>query len=129
MSCGRGCRSSLTPSARAVTRATPSRAASRPIPRRRRRLPPGISACALLSVAARRPGGRSTRAEPEYSAVASAQLADIAGDSGPDRAAHALGVDGQRQVFAGDGAQYRLLPELDRERQAIQLARKTGIEV
>jgi len=38
-------------------------------------------------------------------------------------------VDGQRQVFAGDGDQYRRLPELDRERQAIQLARETGIEV
>src|SRR5436305_1236089 len=60
-----------------------------------------------------------------------AMLPDLAAwtPAGASSRATALGVDGQRQMFAGDGDQYRRVPELDRERQAIQLARETGIEV
>jgi hypothetical protein len=83
-----GYRASRTPSGRAVTRATPFRAVSRPALRRRRKSLPGTSACVLLSI---RGGGAEGRrrccvvgVELEHGPVAYAQLADLAADRDRD---------------------------------------------
>src|SRR5215472_16189883 len=128
MWCDRGCRASWTPSARAATRATPSRAASPPVPRRRRRSLPGTSSSGFLSVEGGRPGC-PVLAELEHGLLAWVQLADLAAGSDPDRTARAFGVNGQRQAVAGKRHLNRGLPELHRERQAIELARQPRIEV
>src|SRR5215469_14714849 len=128
MWCGRGCRASRTPSARAETRATPSRAVSPRVPRRRRRSLPGTWSSGFLSIEGGRPGCR-VLAELEYGLLARAQLTDIAAGSDPDRMARAFGVDGQRQAVAGKRHLDRGLQELHRERQAVELARQPRIEV
>src|SRR6266513_6542630 len=95
---GRVCRASRLPSARAVTRATPFGAVSRPALRRRRKSLPGTSACGLLSIRGGRGGGRRGRgAEFEHGLVAHAQLANVVADRDPDRTGAALGTEGPRQ--------------------------------
>jgi Poly-beta-hydroxybutyrate polymerase (PhaC) N-terminus len=58
------------------------------------------------------PGGCRVRAELEHGLLAWAQLTDVAGDSDPDRAARALGVDGQGQAIAGESHLDGGVPEL-----------------
>src|SRR6266480_6124896 len=50
-------------------------------------------------------------------------------DPDADGAAHALGVDGQRQPIVGERDEDRGLLELHRERQAVELPREPRIEV
>src|SRR5215469_5778773 len=65
----------------------------------------------------------------EHGPVPRAELANVAGYPRGYRVARTLGMNGERQLAAAERHLDRGLPELNRERQAIERAREPGSEV
>src|SRR3954470_12677879 len=125
MSSRRGSHSTQTPSTRATSLATPSRAASPPAPRRRRIWLPRSQAASLvlhLLLA----GGLGS--ELEARALTRAQFAHVVSHSDLDPPAHALRIGLERQLPFSELDHDRGALELHRERQAVVSLRKPGIE-